>query len=143
MTTCYSLGFAFNPDMTQVALIKKLRPEWQAGFLNGIGGHVESKETFKQCVGREFYEETGVATLLSEWRSVAHIERERVFVCQVYMATLSMKDWGEIRTTTDEQVEKVPVEELYKYRHRLLPNLLGLIGMCFDTQHPSCHLVYQ
>jgi hypothetical protein len=37
----YVVGFAFDTD-GRVALIRKNRPEWQAGRLNGIGGHVEA-----------------------------------------------------------------------------------------------------
>jgi 8-oxo-dGTP pyrophosphatase MutT (NUDIX family) len=37
----YVVGFAFD-TYGRVALIRKNRPEWQAGQLNGIGGHVET-----------------------------------------------------------------------------------------------------
>ena len=32
------VGFIFNSDMDHVLLINKNRPDWQIGFLNGIGG---------------------------------------------------------------------------------------------------------
>jgi len=34
----YVLGFCFGPSLTTVVLIKKNRPAWQAGRLNGVGG---------------------------------------------------------------------------------------------------------
>lgn len=34
----YVLGFAFGPNYKKVALLHKLRPEWQKGLLNGVGG---------------------------------------------------------------------------------------------------------
>ena len=40
----YVLGFCFNTRLDQVVLIQKTRPEWQAGRLNGIGGHIENGE---------------------------------------------------------------------------------------------------
>ena len=46
--TRYVLGFLFNPQHTSVVLVKKNRPDWQRGFYNGVGGHVEegiSQET--------------------------------------------------------------------------------------------------
>ena len=36
----YSVGFLFNDTKTKVCLIKKNRPTWQEGFLNGVGGHL-------------------------------------------------------------------------------------------------------
>ena len=36
--TKYVVGFMFSPDKQFVALIRKNRPEWQAGKLNGIAG---------------------------------------------------------------------------------------------------------
>ncbi len=41
----YVLGFAFDEDYEWVALIKKNRPQWQAGKLNGVGGKIEPNET--------------------------------------------------------------------------------------------------
>ena len=35
------VGFAFTEDRRSVILIRKNRPEWQAGRLNGVGGHIE------------------------------------------------------------------------------------------------------
>ena len=42
MTIKYVVGFAFNKEKTKVLLIKKTKPDWQAGQLNGIGGKIES-----------------------------------------------------------------------------------------------------
>ena len=60
----YVVGFLFNKDETQVALVRKNRPEWQAGNLNGIGGKMEVGETTNECMQREFKEETGLKTNL-------------------------------------------------------------------------------
>lgn len=62
----YVLGFMFSEDGTQVALIKKTKPEWQAGKLNGIGGKIEEKEAMHEAMIREFEEETGLRHL--EWK---------------------------------------------------------------------------
>jgi 8-oxo-dGTP diphosphatase len=54
----YVVGFQFNNAGDRVALIKKGRPEWQAGLWNGIGGGVERGESAEQAMEREFQEET-------------------------------------------------------------------------------------
>ncbi len=55
--TNYVVGFLFSADMESVALIEKQKPEWQRGFLNGIGGKVEGGETPAAAMQREFGEE--------------------------------------------------------------------------------------
>lgn len=60
MKTKYVLGFAFNELRSEVLLILKLRPEWQKGFLNGIGGKIEEDETPIEAMNRECFEETGL-----------------------------------------------------------------------------------
>ena len=39
--TRYVAGFLVSDDRYYVALIRKKRPAWQEGRLNGIGGHIE------------------------------------------------------------------------------------------------------
>jgi 8-oxo-dGTP diphosphatase len=66
--TEYVAGFLFSPDRELVALIRKNRPQWQAGRLNAIGGHIEpTDECPKFAMRREFEEETGVSLPSGEW----------------------------------------------------------------------------
>jgi len=60
----YCLGFLFYSN--SVLLIEKLKPDWQKGKLNGIGGHVEENETPDYSMIREFKEETSL-DLPIEW----------------------------------------------------------------------------
>lgn len=71
----YVLGFMFNEKFGQVVLIRKNRPEWQAGLLNGVGGHVEiNDKTTQMAMAREFIEETGLATAYFQWNKFAECE---------------------------------------------------------------------
>lgn len=38
----YVCGFIFDKSLENVLLMKKNRPDWQEGYLNGIGGKIES-----------------------------------------------------------------------------------------------------
>jgi 8-oxo-dGTP diphosphatase len=60
----YVVGFAFNLERSSVLLVRKLRPKWQKGCLNGIGGKVEDGETHLEAMNRECLEESG---LLLSW----------------------------------------------------------------------------
>ena len=59
-------GFAFYEN--HVALLRKAKPEWQKGMLNGIGGKREEGENFIDAMVREFEEETGYKTNHDDWR---------------------------------------------------------------------------
>jgi hypothetical protein len=55
----YTVGFIFDPRFEIVALMRKNRPAWQAGKLNGIGGKFEAVDNNnpRVCMLREAKEE--------------------------------------------------------------------------------------
>lgn len=61
----YVAGFLFTTDKSQVWLIEKTKPAWQAGKLNGIGGKVKPSEEPLDAMIREFQEEAGL--LIKDW----------------------------------------------------------------------------
>lgn len=72
----YVLGFAFlsPPAAPLVVLLRKARPAWQAGRLNGVGGKIEAGESPRDAMVREFREETGLATPGDAWRHFATLD---------------------------------------------------------------------
>ena len=54
----YVVGFCFVPNEGNVILIRKNKPAWQEGKLNGVGGSIEAGETAMQAMEREWLEET-------------------------------------------------------------------------------------
>ncbi len=60
----FVVGFAFadhdDSDRCCVLLVKKNRPEWQRGYLNGIGGKIEGDESPEAAMDRECHEEAGL-----------------------------------------------------------------------------------
>jgi 8-oxo-dGTP diphosphatase len=115
----YSVGFLFNDD--QVVLIKKNRPDWQKGKLNGVGGHVEQGETFEQCIEREFEEETGVrVTGWNQFVTMDFPEAEIAFFTK-YDPDASYA----VVTMTDETVHRIEVYDLENYN--VIDNLKWLV----------------
>jgi 8-oxo-dGTP diphosphatase len=104
----YVVGFAFSEDAQQVVLIRKNRPAWMAGKLNGIGGHIESGESPLQAMVREFAEETGVSTALGGWREFAIKQDE--LAC-VHVFACFNNSVLEAKSLTDEQVELCVVND--------------------------------
>jgi 8-oxo-dGTP diphosphatase len=131
--TNYVVGFFFSGDKSHVALIRKNRPTWQAGKLNGIGGHIEPGETPIAAQVREFFEETGVVVPVEQWQKVALMYRDGGFRCYVFRAFARYQsfhlDATPLKTTTDETIELHPVNNLPT---DILSNVGWLIGMCLD-----------
>ena len=124
-TTQYVLGFLFSPDKKSVALIRKNRPDWQEGLLNGIGGHIEEGEPPSIAMRREFREETGIT--ISDW--VLKIKyRDKDF--QLFIFTAVSDLIVEIRTTTDEKVFIMGVNRLAE----AIPNLKWFIPLLLDPE---------
>lgn len=63
----YVLGLIFNKNKTEIALIRKDRPIFQKGLLNGIGGKIENNETEINAMIRECEEETTLVTVENDW----------------------------------------------------------------------------
>lgn len=107
----YVCGFYFNEDATKVALIRKNRPDWQAGKLNGIGGKCEEDDLTIWCsMVREFDEEAGVLTDSNRW-TWFHSEGEPdEWLCYFFYST---GDLSRLRTMTDEVIEIHNVDDIF------------------------------
>jgi len=125
--TKYVVGFAFDECKKKVILIRKLRPEWQKGALNGPGGVIEDDESEYEAMAREFSEETGVITLSDWWRCKVVLEGDgwRVYFFSII---LDNKVFNSAKTVTDEKVQVVPTNRLFDYS--MINNLTWLIPFC-------------
>lgn len=98
----YALGFCFlDKSLDKLVLIKKKRPSWMNGFLNGIGGSVESEESPRAAMIREFKEETGV--LVKNWSYFGVLTNE-TDGARIHLFTAINKKAVNVRQTTDEEV---------------------------------------
>lgn len=61
------VGFVFVTGFSSVLLIQKRKPEWQAGYFNGIGGKCKENEPPRLSMSRETYEETGMDIEPKDW----------------------------------------------------------------------------
>lgn len=136
----YVVGLMFDLSGTYVALVRKNRPKWQAGRLNGIGGHVEDHEWTSpiDAMVREFHEETGVATTTADWTPTVILEGQKGdFAIDFYTCRTEMV-W-ETQTMTDEPIEVHVVTHVMPMPD-LLPNLRWIMPFSLDpcAKLPLC-----
>lgn len=124
--TEYVLGFLFTPDREQVVLIKKSKPNWQKGLLNGVGGKIERNETPIHAMTREFKEETGAFEF--GWIEFATLQGND---WKVYCFKAFSNEVANVETVTDEEILTPYVSQLKKLN--TISNLHWLIPMCLDN----------
>jgi 8-oxo-dGTP pyrophosphatase MutT (NUDIX family) len=115
----YVVGFALDSHFN-VILIRKNRPDWQAGKLNGVGGRIEEGETPMQAMIREFEEETG--TYIREWTPLFVLNSLKpsesiIHFYRTFVSDVTLEGIEKLGGITDE---KIVVENLTK----LLPHNL-------------------
>lgn len=125
----YVVGFMFSEDEKEVLLIEKQTPAWQKGFLNGIGGKLEEGESAAKAMVREFQEETGLHTKLTDWQPFV-----RIYVgeqaCIDFYSYHSNKLYT-AKTIEQEVVSHYLVQNLPK---NVMPNLRWLIPLSLDKK---------
>jgi 8-oxo-dGTP diphosphatase len=116
----YVAGFLIDPTARTVALVRKNKPEWQAGKLNAIGGKMEIAETPHQAMQREFQEEAGLN--ITSWDHFATIEG-------YWGAVIFFRCFNEAvpRTMEEEQIEVYKIDEV-PY-DQCLPNISWLLPL--------------
>jgi len=130
----YTCGFVFDGHGSWVWLIKKSKPKWQAGMLNGIGGKIEDGETSIQAMRREFMEEMG-----------ADIERWQEFLMLSgpdYVVSFFRHFWDDSKVSFDQVAkpitEEVPVlADVRNLPVNVIPDLRWIVPMALD---PYLHL---
>ena len=125
----YVTGFLFDTYFDTVALIKKTKPEWQKGRLNGVGGKIEPGETPLDAMRREFFEETGMTVL--DWNEFVVLAGNDY---KVHFFYANGNPW-EVQTMTEEVVGHYELSSLSDYL--TIPNLAWLIPMAAVMRYDS------
>jgi len=128
VTITYVLGFLFCANAEAVVLIRKMKPLWQQGLLNGIGGKIERGETSLEAMIREFQEETGVNTTGCNWRSFCVMHGDN---WEVTCFEAKNEDaWLSAKTTERESIEKLNLKSLDM--SECVSNLPWLLALALD-----------
>jgi 8-oxo-dGTP diphosphatase len=122
----YVVGFMFNPAENAVLLLRKNRPTWQVGKLNGIGGRVEDSETPQQAMRRECVEEVGLD--VDSWNEFCVLSDERGW--RIHFLS-SVGPIMNASVMTDELPEVV---NAFALPFDVIPNLKWLIPMALSMR---------
>lgn len=131
----YVVGFMFSEDRSAVALIRKCKPEWQHGKLNGIGGKIEPNEDAVQAMVREFKEETGADTEPGEWKHFAEAigvnngDEAEEFHCDFFASVGSLQ---RLRSAEYEQVELWQIGLMHLPSASSVENVAWLLRLALD-----------
>lgn len=158
----YVMGLAFTPDplpYTRVLLIEKLKPAWQAGRLNGVGGKIDHYvpatrdyqetnvvlETPIEAMVREFREETGVESEEADWHLFA-IMHDGNHNHQVYCyESREPRLYYDAQTMEAEQLHRIPVNGVcHPQSYPLVHNMPAKILLALDREswHRPVEFVY-
>lgn len=136
--TRYVLGFLMDSGF--VVLVKKERPLWQKGKLNGVGGHIEEGENEYDAMYREFLEETGMK--IEKWAKFCVMSgpEDNGWEVSCFWAYGNL---SRCKTKTDEKVEIHAIEEfLGPYKTHGIENLGWLFSM-IESQKTDAVEYYQ
>lgn len=127
----YVVGFLFNRTMSHVVLIKKNKPKWQAGLLNGVGGKVEAGESALQAMIREFHEEAGM--VVENWQFFLELKQtEQPDAWDVFFFRAIMYDEKALLSNTSEPVDWYPIVGGSIQGTAVVPNLHWLVPLAMD-----------
>jgi 8-oxo-dGTP pyrophosphatase MutT (NUDIX family) len=126
MKKYYVLGFLFSEDKKQVVLIRKTKPDWMAGQLNGVGGKIELMDDSPMfAMIREFKEETGMD--VHSWKEFCKLTGKSF---DVY-CFLTTGDVTQAKTMEEEEIGVFEVANLHD--ENTIHNLLWLIYLALDS----------
>ena len=89
----YVCGLVFNKSKRDMLFVRKINPEWQFGYLNGVSGKIEENDTSPvDAMVREFVEETGVSTFSPDWEHILtmNVEGNIVYFFKTYLDDLEL-----------------------------------------------------
>jgi 8-oxo-dGTP pyrophosphatase MutT (NUDIX family) len=133
----YVVGFIVCLSTSEVLLIKKTRPVWQAGYLNGIGGKVEIDENGNYeraavAMSREANEECGINIPAERWINFADMQSNN-WIVWCFIANVSLEEFARARTMETEEITTMNLVDIHLKHHHLLGNIAWLVNMGLDA----------
>lgn len=123
----YTLGFIFTKDLKKVLLMRKTKPAWQAGRLNGVGGKIEPGEDAVTCIAREVEEETNLRIPKEAFRLVGCFHGQ-----EWSMDVFSHAYQGDGQDAISREAEPVDWFSVEPLPDTVIPNLRWMIPFALE-----------
>lgn len=126
----YASCLLVDPDHKRGLLIIKNRPDWQAGSVNIIGGHIEEDEAPVEAAIREVFEEVNIKIEDPRHFAILHTRTPARAVVYFFVAECDIDSYKQM---TDE----CPIiVDLNRLPNNIIPNLNYLIPLALDKDQP-------
>lgn len=137
--TDYVCGFMRDKNH-DVALVRKLKPKWQAGCLNGIGGAIESDEAPWHAMRREWKEETGHEHL--DWTQFATLMVSNGSLIHFFKAEVVLLPSFPSHNDIGESLEVCPYDVAIRTpTGGMIQNLKWLLPMAFEDPDAKANVM--
>lgn len=133
----YVVGFVQDIDGQRVLLIRKNRPHFLAGLLNGVGGKIEEDDQNPQtAMTRECLEECELFIPPEDWLLLGEMGDQKTYEVFVFGA-LGVLDLA--KTLTDEDVVVMPWAqfEAWGQEGKFAPHVHEMLAS-FARRAPEC-----
>lgn len=132
----YVLGFLFDLKDDTVLLVRKNRPTWQEGLLNGIGGKIENGEEPLEAMIREFKEEVGYEQ--DDWNHFLTCKFSGEEKSKMYCFKIFKFGFDNPKAINDvgENILKIPMSSIYT-RTDKMQNLQWMIPLALHEPGDS------
>lgn len=126
----------FDYPFVKLALLTKKYPDWQAGYLNGIGGKIEAGERPREAMYREAEEETfGVLNRVNmrdsteyccSWKTPSN----KVWFYSIYADHYTFNNLP-AQNDVGESFEFLQIKDLPDFSDKMIPNLNFIIPLMY------------
>lgn len=129
------VGFLFDAEYKNVMLVRKNRPPWQDGKINGVGGKIEKDEAPQVAMWREFFEETG--HIIDNFKNFAILNGSgwRVYFYEAVVLELELLE-------EFENDEEIIIESVNNLPNSAIFNIRWLIPLAYDHDIMRPTIVY-
>lgn len=130
----YVAGFYGNKN--NVLLVRKNKPEWQAGLWNGIGGKIDKDEAPLSAMVREWKEEVGEETKPADWRqfcilSIVSADARVYFFCRQQDDDRILAEFSNKLNDVGELMMPWSMDSIVTQNTKTVDNLRWILPMAF------------
>jgi len=124
--TLYAVGFAFDETGEHLLLIKKKRPWWQVGYLNGLGGVIAPNQDIYEAMKDHAVKEANLPRV--DWKCFTKVSYDEAILF-VFTYTFKSKTIQNCFSSKDEEL--CILKHVLVANRKVIPDLRWLVPMAY------------